>query len=64
MKTLNITFDDKEFAKMQKSRENMIKRLVGVKVSWKEFIMNLVALNVVTFDEVKGGLKDDIKNKG
>lgn len=57
MKNLNITFEDKEFERMRKSREAMMKRLAGMKISWKDYIMAMVAFNEIKFDEVKGGKK-------
>ena len=39
MKTLNITFDDKEFKKLENSKEEA--KILGKATSWEDYILKL-----------------------
>lgn len=47
MKTLNLTFDDKDFKKINNAKEEA--KINGQCTNWEEFIYNLVVLR--EFDE-------------
>ena len=43
MKTLNLTFDDKEFKKLHNAKEES--KINGQCTNWEDFFYNLVILN-------------------
>ena len=42
MKNLNITFEDKEFKKLQNAKEEA--KILGIAVSWEDYILKLARI--------------------